>query len=160
MDLIVGREAELAVLAEAVSGAVAGSPRFLVLEGPPGVGKSALLSATAAAAEQAGARVLRARANVGESDLMLGVAGQLFELALDGGSEEERRAWLRGPAGAVPRILNLGARQTAPGQAGSPPGSPDGHAASRALYWLAANIARRAPLVVVVDDLQWADAAS
>ena len=155
MDQIIGREAEVATLTKTVSRAVAGSPRFLVLEGPPGIGKSALLSAAAAAAEQAGARVLRARANAGESDLPLGVVGQLFELALDGGSEEERRAWLRGPAAEVPRILNLDARET-PGLGGS----LDRHAASRALYWLTANIARRAPLVVLVDDIQWADAGS
>jgi predicted ATPase len=72
MESIVGRETEIATLTQTVSGAVARSPRFLVVEGPPGIGKSALLSAAAAAAEQAGVRVLQARANAGESDLPLG----------------------------------------------------------------------------------------
>src|SRR6266568_4834242 len=103
-DWIVGRPAELARLADCVFGALSGSPRFLLLEGPLGIGKSALLSVVAETAEGAGARVLRARGNAGESDLPLGVAGQLFELALDGASEVERQTWLRGTAGAVRRI--------------------------------------------------------
>jgi AAA ATPase domain len=151
MDQIVGREGELAALAELVSAAAVGSPRFLVVEGPLGIGKSALLSAAAVIAERAGARVLRAWGNAEERDLAFGVAGQLFELALDGEPQQERRVWLRGPAAAAPMILSLGARP------GGPAGKPDPQAASRAVYWLTANIARRTPLVVVVDDLQWAD---
>ncbi len=140
-----------AALAECVFGALSGSPRFLILEGSPGIGKSALLSAAAETAEAAGARVLRAWANAGESDLPLGVAGQLFELALDGASEEERRTWLRGAAGPASRILNVD------GHAVPADRRLDGHTASRALYWLTANAARHVPLVLVVDDLQWAD---
>ena len=151
MDQIVGRERELAALAEMLSAAVAGSPRFLVVEGPLGSGKSALLSEAALIAERAGARVLRAWGSAGERDLAFGVVGQLFELALDGEPRQERRVWLRGPAAAVPMILSL---DTGPG---GPAGKPDEQAASRAVYWLTANIARRTPLVVVVDDLQWAD---
>jgi len=151
-EQIVGRATELAALGECVFGALSGSPRFLVLEGPPGIGKSALLSAAAETAAGAGARVLRAWAHAGESDLPLGVAGQLFELALDGGSEEERRAWLRGPAYTAPRILNVDGQGISPGGE-----SLEGHAASRTLYWLTANAARHVPLVLVIDDIQWAD---
>src|SRR5262249_28101912 len=141
--------------AECVSGAVSGLPRFVMLEGPLGIGKSALLSAAAQAAERAGARVLRARAHAGERDLSLGVVGQLFELALDGGSAQERRVWLRGPAADVPRILNLDR-----GAVAASGRKPDPQAASHSLYWLTANLARQAPLVVVVDDIQWVDATS
>ena len=154
-DWIVGRPAELARLGDCVSGALSGSPRFLLVEGPLGIGKSALLSAAADTAERGGARVLRARGDAGESDLPFGVAGQLFELALDGASEDERRRWLHGPADAVRRIVNIDDRGA--GRSGE---SLDGHVASGALYWLTANAARRVPLVLVVDDLQWADAAS
>jgi DNA-binding CsgD family transcriptional regulator len=152
---LIGRTEELAALVECVLGALSGSPRFVLLEGPPAAGKSILLSAAAEAAATAGARVLRAWGNAAESDLPFGVAGQLFELALDGASDEEHRAWLRGPAGAVARILNVDGRGV--------PASGEGlagHAASHALYWLTANAARHVPLVLVVDDLQWADADS
>src|SRR6266550_1057251 len=152
---VVGRAEELASIEECVFGAVSGLPRFLLLEGPPGIGKSVLLSAAAEAAAGAGARVLRAWANAGESDLPLGVAGQLFELAVDGGSEEERRAWLRGPAGAAVGILNIDSRGVLPSSE-----CLAGHGTSHALYWLSANAARHLPLVLVIDDLQWADAES
>src|SRR6266550_2813728 len=152
---VVGRAEELASIEECVFGAVSGLPRFLLLEGPPGIGKSVLLSAAAEAAAGAGARVLRAWANAGESDLPLGVAGQLFELAVDGGSEEERRAWLRGPAGAAVGILSIDSRGVLPSSE-----CLAGHGTSHALYWLSANAARHLPLVLVIDDLQWADAES
>jgi hypothetical protein len=39
------------------------------------------------------------------------------------------------------------------------PGDPS-LAMVHALYWLGANLAERRPVAFVVDDLQWADAAS
>jgi len=42
-----------------------------------------------------------------------------------------------------------------PGQA-----LPDPFAAIHGLYWLLANQAERAPVVVLIDDLQWVDAPS
>ena len=40
------------------------------------------------------------------------------------------------------------------------PGQDRAFAAQHGLYWLAANLAARAPLLLCVDDAQWADAAS
>ncbi|WP_425560009.1 AAA family ATPase [Microbispora corallina] len=43
MEVLVGRNGELAVIDQLVDDARAGVGRALVLEGPPGIGKSALL---------------------------------------------------------------------------------------------------------------------
>lgn len=135
-----------------------GTPQFVIIQGAPRSGKSALLSQAASAARDAGSLVLRADASALEEDFPLGVISQLFELLLDGAPAADRRTWLRGPAGLVPRILGLETPVAA--QAG--PDGPDltGHAASHAVFWLTANIARHTPLVILLDDLQWADAAS
>jgi len=111
------------------------------------------LAAAAHAAEDAGSMVLRARGIAGESDFPFGVVRQAFELLVDGAPAVERRAWLRGPTAIVPPILNLSSHGTV-----GPDADPTGHVAAHALFWLTVNIARRAPLVVVVDDVRWADA--
>jgi len=130
-------------------------PRFMVLEGAAGVGKSVLLASAALASEESGSLVLRARGNARESDFPFGVVRQVFEMPLDTASAPERRAWLRGAARIVPRVLRLDASRPAGTGAGQ-----RCHVESHALFWLTANMARRRPLVIVVDDLQWADAAS
>ena len=152
---LVGREPELSALAERLTGAAAGSSSFVVVEGSPGIGKSALLSVVAAAAERSGLRVLRAGGSTAECDIAFGVVSQLFALALDDSSDENRRTWLRGAAATADQILNID---------GCPPdgpaAAPDLRAALHALYWLTVNAARQGPLLLVIDDAQWADPAS
>jgi DNA-binding CsgD family transcriptional regulator/tetratricopeptide (TPR) repeat protein len=155
MDVILGRDAELEALTAAVAGTSTGSQRLVLVEGAPGVGKSTLLSAAAQAAEKAGSLVLRATGIARESDFPFGVVRQVFELLLGDAPAAERRAWLRGPAKIVPQVLDLGT-----GAVDGPEAVETSHVASHALFWLTANIARRARLVIVLDDLQWADAPS
>jgi DNA-binding CsgD family transcriptional regulator len=123
-----------------------------VIEGGPGSGKSALLHRIGATAG-AGSRVLRASASSRESDFALGVIRQLFELPLATAPARDRRGWLRGAAALVPQLLSLG-----PGLRAEASGN--GHTISHAFFWLAANISRQAPLMILIDDLQWADLAS
>jgi len=104
---LVGRESELSALEERLTAAAAGSSSFVVVEGSPGIGKSALLSVVAAAAERSGMRVLRACASTTERDIAFGVVSQLFALALGDSSEENRRTWLRGAAATAHQILNI-----------------------------------------------------
>jgi DNA-binding CsgD family transcriptional regulator len=124
--------------------------RFTVFEYPAGAGQSGRLEAAAAAARRAGSLMLRARASAWESDFPLGVARQLFELPLAAACARDQEAWLRGPAALVPQVLSLGQGAAGPG----------GHVASHALYWLVANMSRRTPLTILIDDLQWADVGS
>jgi DNA-binding CsgD family transcriptional regulator len=126
---------------------------FAVVEGATGTGKSALLGRATAAAADAGSLVLRANASARERDFPLGLVRQLFELPLVTAAAQDRGAWLRGPAALVPRVLSLGN-----GHAADSPGGE--HITSHAVFWLAANISRQRPLMILIDDLQWADFAS
>jgi hypothetical protein len=126
---------------------------FAVVEGATGTGKSALLGRAAAAAADAGSLVLRANASARERDFPLGLVRQLFELPLVTAAARDRSAWLRGPAALVPQVLSLGN-----GHAADSPGGE--HITSHAVFWLAANISRQRPLMILIDDLQWADFAS
>jgi DNA-binding CsgD family transcriptional regulator len=152
---IVGCDAAPETPTAVVPGAATDQSRFVVLEGAAAVRTPVLLSIAASTSEESGARVLRARCNAGEIDFPFGVVRQVFEMRLDAASAAERRTWLRGAAGLVPEVLRLDAGRTAGADSG-----PTCHMASHALFWLTVNIARCRPVVIVVDDLQWADAAS
>jgi DNA-binding CsgD family transcriptional regulator len=152
------RNEELAQIESALAEARTGRGRFLVIEGPAGIGKTALLAAARAAAAKDGMRVLRSRGTELERDFAFGVVRQLFEPPLAEASELERADLLQAAAGLAAGLLGL---------PGAPPvdrapsrGADPSFAILHGLYWLCANLAAAGPLCVVVDDAHWADAPS
>src|SRR5215213_10541103 len=152
------RNEELARIESALDEARAGRGTFLVLEGPAGIGKTALLAAARTAAAESGMRVLRARGTELERDFAFGVARQLFEPSLVDASEHERADLLHVAAGVAAGLLGL---PDAPPAAVPPSwGIDPSFAILHGLYWLCANLSAADPLCVIVDDAHWADAAS
>ena len=148
------REDELAALDAALARARRGEGGFVVVEGAAGIGKTSLLRALRARAEEGGLRLLTARGSELEQTLPYGVARQLFERAVARATPQERDDALSGAAAHAAPLLSA-----APGAA--PAADADAaFAVMHGLYWLAANLAEREPLVLAIDDLHWADAAS
>jgi DNA-binding CsgD family transcriptional regulator len=158
VEPLLERSEELARIESALAEARTGRGRFLVIEGPVGMGKTALLAAARTAAAEGGTRVLRSRGTELERDFAYGVVRQLFEPPLVETSEFERADLLQGAAGVAAGLLGLpGARPThGPPSSGIDPS----FAILHGLYWLCANLAAVGPLCLVVDDAHWADAAS
>jgi predicted ATPase len=125
---------------------------ILVIEGGAGIGKTSLLGAACERAKGSGREVLRARGSELESGFAFGVVRQLFERLASAADRDERRAMFAGPAASVQPLLF--------GQTGGAPATDTSFAVLHGLYWLAANIAARRPLVIAVDDAHWADSAS
>jgi len=151
------RSDELARIESALADARAGRGRFVVVEGPAGIGKTALLAAVRAVAAEDGMRVLRSRGSELEREFAFGVVRQLFEPVLVEASEVERGDLLQGAAGVAAGMLGL------PGAPPVGPFSPSidpSFAILHGLYWLCANLAAAGPVCLVVDDAHWADAAS
>ena len=147
------RVQELAALERLLEAARAGVGGGLLVEGPPGIGKSRLLAAARAAAGPS-IRVVSARGSELERDFPFAVVRQLLEPVLVAADSEERRALLDG-AGA------LAAPVLVPTWDGNEPLARDAAASVlHGLYWLTANLASRAPLLLLVDDLHWADLPS
>jgi len=81
------RESELARVDALLAAARAGRGGMLLITGPAGIGKTALLAAARERADQAGTRVLAGRGGELESGFSFGVARQLFEPLLSGKAE-------------------------------------------------------------------------
>ena len=133
------RSAELARIEAALGEARLGRGRFVVIEGPAGIGKTALLDATRAVAAESGMRVLRSRGTELERDFAFGVVRQLFEPALADASEFQRADLLEGAAGRAAGLLALPGAPPADGPQG--PGVDPSFAILHGLYWLCANLA-------------------
>jgi len=157
--LLLERDRELERIGRCLQRAHQGHGGALVVEGPPGIGKTALLAAARDAAGEKGFRMLRARGAELEREFAFGVVRQLVEPVVAGASQEERAWLLDGPPGVAARLLGL------PGLGVGLPGetslAPDpSFAVLHGLYWLCANLAAERPLALVVDDAHWADGAS
>jgi DNA-binding CsgD family transcriptional regulator len=122
-----------------------------VLEGPAGIGKTTLLDYVRQAATDERLRVLSARAPELERDYPFGVVRQWLEPVLAAAATSDRRRLLDGAA-----ALAEGAVQPGLGPEG-PARSP---AVLHGIYWLLANLASEQPLLLLLDDTQWADEPS
>ena len=125
----------------------------MVVEGPAGIGKTELLAAARGARARApGCTPLTARGTELERAFGFGVVRQLFEPLVAG----RRPAPFEGAARRAAALLDVELAEPA----FLPLGPEGSFAALHGLYRLTANLARRAPLALLVDDAHWADGAS
>ena len=128
----VGRELELGFLDEHFGAVRSGQPRSVLIEGPSGIGKTALVRRFISGLDPA-VRVLDASGEELEREMPYGVLQQLVAAA------------------GSPDTVGIGTRgQTA----------PDPLAAGIEFMGLLARLERDQPLVLVIDDAQWADRSS
>jgi DNA-binding CsgD family transcriptional regulator len=146
------REAELAALSQLVKSARGGDGHLIVLEGPPGIGKTRLLSEARSLASEYD--VLSARGGELEGDFAFGIVRQLFEPAIAAAPDDARAELLSGAAALAAPLFSF-----IPGEPG-PAGPETSFAMLHGLYWLAANFALRRPTLIAVDDLHWTDEPS
>src|SRR3954449_5165723 len=140
--VLLGRANERELLDRLLENVRAGQSAVLVVRGEAGVGKTALLHYCARQA--AGFRV--ARIAGGESEMELAFAG-LHQLC----------APMLGRLGALPQPQEA-ALSIALGQSSGP--APDRFLVALAALSLLAEVAVERPLLCLVDDAQWLDAAS
>ena len=150
--VILGRDAELAVLGAAAGAAEAGHGAFVLVEGPAGIGKTTLLRMACARPAVPGPRILTARGLALENGFAYGIARQLIEPVRASAGPGEWDELLDGAAGLAARVFDWAS-------AGSVEDDVP-YATTHGLYWLAANLAARRPLMIAVDDAHWADAPS
>ena len=134
------------MLEGALAGARVGEGRVIVVEAPAGCGKTALLSA--AKREAVGFRSLTGRGGEFERAAGFGVVRDLYGGAIATDAPERM---LTGAAQLAKPLL-IADRTSVP--------TLDAATLHHGLYWLTANLALEQPLLLAVDDTQWADVAS
>ncbi len=141
------RESELEAVREALGRGCAGEGALVLIEGPAGVGKTALEREARAGGERIGMMSLEARGSELEELFAFGVVRQLLEPVAN-----EPPGCIdpfAGAAGPAARLFGPSER--------TPPASDLGFEGLHSLYWLVVNLADHGPLVMLVDDCQWAD---
>ncbi len=148
-DELLERDDALRTVSRALEGAAAGRGAVALVSGEAGVGKSAVLDASVPIAEGLGMWVLRARASQLDRRFGFGVIRQLLDPALGRLEGREReRAFAGAASGAV--VLFDGASSP------DMPEEPE-FAVLNGLLHLVSNLSETRPLVLSVDDVQWAD---
>ncbi len=155
--IFVGRRPELSALAAALERALAGEPAVALVGGEAGVGKTRLVEELGAAATAAGARVLSgACVELGGDRLPLAPLADALR-ALARSTPEDELTELLGPArGGLARLLpeldphaGTGAGETAPTSQ-----------LVELVLGLVERLAAERPLMLVLEDLHWADRAT
>jgi DNA-binding CsgD family transcriptional regulator len=152
------RTEELVRIGSALARGCDGHGSFVVLEGPAGIGKTAMLSAARDVAEARGMRVLHSRGAELEREFGFGIVRQLFELPLAEAAPAHRADLLEGAAGVAASALELPGAEAAAREMVVGPEPP--FAVLHGLYWLCANLASAGPVCLIVDDAHWADSPS
>lgn len=148
--MLVGRRDERALIERLLQGARQGSGDTLAITGPPGIGKTTLLDHAARSADSM--QVLHARGVAPEQQLPYAVLGWLLRPV---------SAWIDSlPAGQNAAVRSALDGSPPPGTASA--GEPGQTAAEmgRAIFTLLTLAAQDMPVLVLIDDAQWADQAS
>jgi class 3 adenylate cyclase len=168
---LVGRERERGAIEETAAIARAGRPRLLLVEGESGIGKSCVIQDLFLRWVQAGGAGFRAECSSGGAPTpLLAWRTILADMCgLDEGAPPRQQlAALEEALGALPERARAGAPRlvAALGLSGAraesaPPqgGDPDDHLAALVAALVARQAASR-PLLIVIEDLHWADEAS
>jgi DNA-binding CsgD family transcriptional regulator len=154
--VLLERDVPLARINQRLHDALAGEGSMLLLEGPAGMGKTRLTLAAVRRGRELGLVTLSARGSELERDFAYGIVRQLFELPLVAASLADRAELLAGAAGHAGVLFGVQATDDDVRNALLDPS----FAVLHGLYWLCANLGRRSPLLLAIDDAHWADQAS
>lgn len=151
---LVGRETELDALEEHLRALDAGESRVLVFSGEPGIGKTALIAEALEHSRERGYETFSGRAAEFERDLPFAIFTDALDQELGSLNEAQLRFLDDEDLALLGTVFSSLARP-------HPFAQPDErHRLLGAMRALLESLANKHPLVLALDDLHWADAAS
>lgn len=151
---LVGRAEELALVRQVTAPVFAGGSALVIVEGEPGVGKTRLLEEAVAEADNRGAQVVWGRCLQGDGTPSMWPWVQAMRTVVDVLPDAVRGTWLDSDLG---RLLESREGVTA----GSVlPDSGGQFRLFERVVDVVGDVAAHRPLILVIDDLHWADVAS
>lgn len=157
----VGRRQELAELVARARAAGAGQGSFVLVSGEPGVGKTRLLEELAERAPAAGLYVFWGRCVEGEGALPYAPFGEALAEWVRAADLTEVRERLGEHAPVLARLAPVIRGRLPELGEPLPSGAGDeGPRMAQAIAEIVAAAARHQPLLLILDDLQWADPAT
>jgi len=151
---LVGRDHELSSLTHTLSEIRDGTSRYTYLIGPTGIGKTRLLSELTSVARAWRMKYISIQVTRNDAKVPFGVIAKIAEVLL--GDYLPKHKWVRLGLASLSSVLSkrmsekppeLGARELS-------------HLIEDAFIWLVKDFCRVNPLLIAIDDSQWADAGS
>jgi DNA-binding SARP family transcriptional activator len=155
-SVLPGRDGEMGVLREAWSTAAGGQPGLVTIVGEAGIGKTALAELLAAEAAENGGTVLRTRCYETERSLFLQPIVEAIAPVVASASASTLRELLGEHAAAAAGLLPEVAAILGPPPAGRGSMEMERRRAFEAVRAFLRGLAERNPVLVLVDDLQYA----
>jgi DNA-binding CsgD family transcriptional regulator len=147
---LVGRERELQLLDDAVAAAGNGRGRVVLLEGEPGIGKTRLVTAACERAGSAGLAIYAGDCDDLVAPRPFAALLSAFDIVSDAADPDR---------GAIASLVD--AHADSDGAAVGRTANPGlQYRVTEALGALVEKLATRGPLVIALDDVQWADAST
>ena len=156
-----GRDPELAGLLDDLQSTLDGHGRTAVIGGEPGIGKTWLAEQLGAAATGAGAAVVWGRGYTGRGAPAFWPWVQVVSGLIERLPEDTVRSALRFGASDLAQIVPL-VKELIPGLEPPPPAEPETaqFRVFEAISGFLRRLSQSQPVVVIIDDLHWSDAAS
>jgi DNA-binding SARP family transcriptional activator/tetratricopeptide (TPR) repeat protein len=159
-DRLIGRAAQRTSLVDALEHALAGRSGAVLLEGPPGVGKSQLLAQAADDASWRGFMVTwgacsEAAARTAYAPIRTAIEQQLHPVRVAQLEHAVDPIWMRHAARVLPGLAR--SDEGNDGMSSVAPGVEQADTIREALCQVLVELARLEPVLLVIDDVQWAD---
>ncbi|MFZ0014026.1 MAG: AAA family ATPase [Acidimicrobiia bacterium] len=157
-DPLLGRKAELDLLRDELAGAHEGQARFVIVSGEAGIGKTRLLDELVAIGDEQGFLTLRGRGSEFETERPFGLYADALDAylaSLDSQAVERLESDRLGALSAVfPSMHRLDKAVEYPASV------TERFRAHHAVRDVLERLAARRPILLVLDDMHWADGAS
>ena len=156
-EQLVGRAEEVGAVERAVEGLKSAEPATLVFLGEPGIGKTRMLAELAERADALGQIVLSGSASELESDLPFWVFVDALDEYVAGLDPRRLESLDEGVRAELGRVLPSLSEFADSGEVAL---QDERYRSHRAVHDLLERLAATKPLVLVLDDVHWADSAS